>query len=653
MKHLKKFYFIYTALIIFTVYLLTLAPSVIYIDSGELAAVQTTLGIAHPTGYPLFTILGYLFTLLPLPFSNIYKLNLLAAIWCSAGVGVFVYTVKYILDNINSFLSKKPGMVKSVQIKRTDKKKKKEEKNISNDIIIPENTKYLSAVFSVLILAFSKTYWFQSTSVEVYSLHIFLMSLIILFLLKAYLNVDDNKRIGLSKYWILFTIFLALGFTNHMTTLLILPGAVYLYFNKYGFNKSAIKRIVLMLIIFFPVLILIYTYLPIRASQEPVINWGNPIDIEKIIRHISGKQYQVWLFSSTEAAKKQFIYFFNSLFSEFSLSLFIVMFGFIFAFIKAKRFSIFVFICFVSTLLYSINYDISDIDSYFLLAYISLSFFSVLGIVQLFSLLKLKKYSYTAAAVLIGLFILLQVYFNFSKVDQSSTYTFEDYTKALLNGTTKNAIIFGYQWDYFISPSYYFQFAENYRRDVAIVDKELLRRSWYYKQLENAYPGILDGVKNERDLFLKAVAPFERDENYNANLLETLYRRFMTNLVATNIDKRDFYITPELFEKEMQSGEFSLPNGYKLIPDLLLFKVVKGNNYVPAENPNFKIRFPIERNIYIDNIEQKFVGPMLARRALYEMQFDKIERAKLYVRKIKRELPNYPLPKVLSDVLEK
>jgi hypothetical protein len=649
LNHLKKFYFIYTALIVFIVYLFTLAPSVIQIDSGELAAVQKTLGIAHPTGYPLFTLLGYFFTLLPLPFRDIYKLNLLAAIWCSAGIGVFVYTVKYTLDNLNSFRNNASKSLKSTKEKRRDKKINK---TVSDQIIIPENKKYFSAIFSGFILAFSKTYWFQSTSVEVYSLHIFLISLIILFLLKAYLHIENGKG-GLSKYWIFFAIFLALGFTNHMTTLLILPGAAYLYFNKNGFNKRAIKRIALMLVIFLPVLILIYVYLPVRASQEPLINWGNPIDLERIIRHISGKQYQVWLFSSMESAKKQFVYFFTSLPKEFSLSLFIILLGFIVSFIKAKRLGIFIFICFVSTILYSINYDINDIDSYFLLAYISLSFFSAFGIVQLFSVMKFKKYSYSAAAILVSLFILLQAYFNFGKINQSNTYTFEDYTKALLNSTTKNAVIFGYQWDYFISPSYYFQFVENYRRDVAVVDKELLRRSWYYNQLENNHPGLLDGVNNERDLFLKELAPFEQGKEHNPNMIETFYRRFMTNLVATNINKRDFYITPELFEQEMQRGEFSLPEGYQLVPDLLSFKVVKGNSYVAVENPDFKIRFPKEGNTYTNLIEQKFVGPMLARRALYEIQFDRMERARLFVKKIRQELPDYPLPKVLTDAIEK
>jgi hypothetical protein len=88
------------------------------------------------------------------------------------------------------------------------------------------------------------------------------------------------------------------------------------------------------------------------------------------------------------------------------------------------------------------------------------------------------------------------------------------------------------------------------------------------------------------------------------------------------------------------------------VPDLFLFKVVKGKDYVPAPNPNFVIRFPKERNDYINFIEQT-VGSMLARRALYEMQFDKIDRAKIYIKKIKNDFPNYILPQGLAEVLEK
>ena len=73
----------------------------------------------------------------------------------------------------------------------------------------------------------------------------------------------------------------------------------------------------------------------------------------------------------------------------------------------------------------------------------------------------------------------------------------------------------------------------------------------------------------------------------------------MTGLVEANIDEKDFYVAPEIFEREMQRGQFVLPEGYTLIPDLLLFKVVKGNQYHPGLDYNYKIRFPEKRNYYI------------------------------------------------------
>ena len=79
--YLKRNYAVIVSLTVFFIYMTTLAPSVLHIDAGELAAVQATLGIAHPTGYPLFTILGYLFLLIPLPFAKIFSANILSSLW--------------------------------------------------------------------------------------------------------------------------------------------------------------------------------------------------------------------------------------------------------------------------------------------------------------------------------------------------------------------------------------------------------------------------------------------------------------------------------------------------------------------------------------------------------------------------------------------
>ena len=149
--------------------------------------------------------------------------------------------------------------------------------------------------------------------------------------------------------------------------------------------------------------------------------------------------------------------------------------------------------------------------------------------------------------------------------------------------------------------------------------------------------------------FREALIPFERSENFNRNLLERLYRKLNTDLVAKNIEKSDYYIAPELVEQEMQKGEFTLPQGYRLVPDLLLFKVVKGDEYVPANDPDFEVRISDKRNYYIDKIEY-FAGSMLARRAIYEIQNNKLDRAKVYLKKIREDFPNYNIPAILRNI---
>ena len=49
----------------FGLYIRTLAPSLLTGDSAEFQTIATTLGIGHPTGYPVYILLARLFTLLP------------------------------------------------------------------------------------------------------------------------------------------------------------------------------------------------------------------------------------------------------------------------------------------------------------------------------------------------------------------------------------------------------------------------------------------------------------------------------------------------------------------------------------------------------------------------------------------------------------
>ena len=85
----------------FALYAATAAPSVatLFDDSLEFQVVLPTLGIAHPSGYPLYTLLGKLFTLL-LPFRDAAgRANLLSALCAGAALGVLYLLAQKVAGN--------------------------------------------------------------------------------------------------------------------------------------------------------------------------------------------------------------------------------------------------------------------------------------------------------------------------------------------------------------------------------------------------------------------------------------------------------------------------------------------------------------------------------------------------------------------------
>ncbi len=71
----------------FVLYGLTLAPSVMPGDYAEFQFSAAVLGVPHPTGYPLYVLLGKLFTMLP--FGDVaYRVNLSSAVYMAGAVGV-------------------------------------------------------------------------------------------------------------------------------------------------------------------------------------------------------------------------------------------------------------------------------------------------------------------------------------------------------------------------------------------------------------------------------------------------------------------------------------------------------------------------------------------------------------------------------------
>ncbi len=79
------------------IYLLTTTPDLTWAnyggDGGELITAAATLGVPHPTGYPLYVILGKLISLLPLG-SMAWRFHLLSAICAAAAAALLAHTLR-------------------------------------------------------------------------------------------------------------------------------------------------------------------------------------------------------------------------------------------------------------------------------------------------------------------------------------------------------------------------------------------------------------------------------------------------------------------------------------------------------------------------------------------------------------------------------
>lgn len=584
------------------VYVLTLAPTFLHIDCGELAAAQSTLGIPHPTGYPLFTLLGYLFLLIPLFERPIVQANLLSALWTAAGIGVFAAWLFTVL---------RTGFTVA------DPKKK----------ILPvppcsDGEAFWISVSSSLLLAFTLTVWAQATSVEVYSLHILMLSLVVWFSYKAW---QQNTNAS----WLLASVVLGLSFSNHMTTLMALPMLAFFFIHKNGLNKAAFQRMVLPVLAGLGILILMYGFLFFRAGMDPMLSWGNIHDWTTFKRHITGHQYQTWMMAGSKVAARNLGEFFKALPKEwaFAGAILLVM-GIPVAFRNARMLSWALTLSMLFNLFYVSQYDIKDLEPYFMQTLYTFAFYAAFGMKRI--LIQLKKPMLAPALLL---FPVLALGLHFKDSDQSKTVFFEEYTRTSLQSIEPNALVVTQQWDFLITPYYYLKIVEKQFPNLMVLDKELVRRSWYInKQAVLLDSGIFSGAQVERDHFLENLKPFEESKPFNGDQIELAYQGFLEKILSEQLKKRPVYLGFEF----LQGDQLKFPSGYQMVPVGFWLKVVPvSSGYVPAQIPAFHPVFPEnwkgEGDIgYYSDFIRNVWNSSCRSRAKYEASFGKNAEAQAW-----------------------
>lgn len=518
----SAFLFIVTSI----VYILTMMPDIGFTDSGELAAVAHTLGIAHPTGYPLYTIIAHVWSMIS-PFSTVYDLNLLAAFCTALSISIF----SLVIDEVLSWTH--------------------------------DETRSLGIIsFCVsLMFAFGSTVWAQATSLEVYSLQLLLFMLSILFFLKA------MKHGGMSNQLLIWVFLIGLSFTNHGTTILLAPAMILGYFTdwKTGRISFSLQKFqgLLPLIPFFLLGLLVWLYLPLRSSQNPIINWGEVHrNWEAFSYHAFGKQYQVWMFNDG-TAKENLPKYWSALIGMTSWVLLLPMiYGIHIAWKSNKAVLVFAIMLIIGNLTYALNYGIHDIETYFISGFIGAFILCAFG---LQGLLKHKHQLHYALFLL----PILTLGLNYTENDKHDDYSVSSYINLMIDPLPRNSVIISSQWDFLCSGFLYKQVVEGYRPDIIMVEKELLRRTWYPSQMKRQYP-FLNTIDSKLTPFLTELQKFENGQDYSAELLQVNYISVLDAVVDSSIAyRKPIFITLEVLQQESE-----LAQRYAKIPQGLAFRIM-------------------------------------------------------------------------------
>jgi hypothetical protein len=583
--------------VVLTVYAVTASRSVGFIDSGELSTVACTLGIAHPTGYPLFTLLGWLFSRLPIASEEIIRLNLFASVLTWAGMAVFYANARSLIR-----LSRRNN--------RDDSRR--------------EQWDSLAAAGGTLMTAFSKTVWSQAVAIEVYALHILFVNAVLFLFLRAltFRREGDPRE---TRTWLLFGFMTGLSFTNHMTTIMLAPGLIIGYFLARGVNRSAFRLIGRMTLPFLLGLS-VYLYLPVRGRMGPVHSWGDPVTLERFLWHVSGKQYSVWIFSSFDSAFRQCASFVSGLPGEFAgVGILFGLVGLVDLWRRNRNLAITTVLLFVVTVGYASNYDIHDIDSYFLLAYLSLGLWAAVGINGILAAVSrlsgIMRWMAVCAVVAASAAPLV---YHAARVNMSGHYVVEDYTRTMFASLEPRAMVLSFQWDSWVSASYYYQTIRGVRPDVVVIDKELLRRSWYLTELNRRFPWLIARSQRAIDMFSAELYKFEHGVPYNATVIQARFVEMINSFIRTAMVDRPVYVTPEI-EAEFTRGLQRVPSGlaFRLYADTLAHDV-------PEVDFTFR---PFPRRGAYENQTFRFYSQALAAKMAYLVRLGRRQEAESVARK--------------------
>ena len=476
-------FFLNVLILVFTSY-----PSIGWWDSGFLASCAVNAGIPGPAGSILFVLAGRIFDIFLFFLPSVKAVTMVSIVSTSLASVFLYFTLLTIFEQFDSI----------------------------RDFLLTR----LIAFSTALVVPFLYSIWLESNVTRVYTLGLFLTSVIIFLAVKIWLSRDDGEK---AKLFFMTIFLMGLDFTAHrlnspfipmMFVLLIFP------LRKYLFN---LKFWAAGLIIYF-VAVSLHLYLFTRAQLHPVIDIGNTGTFEDLyswinMRRISQQSNFLLLFDRRAPLwdyqiKHMYLRYFawnfigkNGTLIFWMIPFLLGVFGFFYSMIKKFRTWILIFIIFLLfsfLLVFYLNvregfHSVREIDRLFIPSFLIFCLWVGIGLyaVTVFVLRIIENKIQVKKAVTVsltaGMFILLPlnvIISNWNECSRRNFYFPVDWGCNLLKSCEKDAVLFT-NGDNDTFPLWYLQSVEGFRTDVTVANLSLLNTKFYLDQIlrsENSFP---------------------------------------------------------------------------------------------------------------------------------------------------------------------
>jgi len=426
-------------------YLRTMAPTIYNLDSAELTTAAATGGLVRATGYPLYLLIGRVWSQLPIGDVG-YRMNLLSAI-CGA---LAVMLAERILHRLGVGV--------------------------------------LARLSALGLLAVAQFFWALALIAEVYTLHAAILAAVILSLLR-WAEDPTPGRLALSTFLV------GVGFGNHVATVLAAPGCVWFVLNAHP-RKALEPRSLALAAVGLAAGLAIYLYLPLVYWTEPEFNYVGwydgagqfePVNLdtfEGLWWLVSGKVFaDVMMAYSTPELIREVGHFGAELFRAFMIiGIGPGIVGIAVAWRRSRALGGLLVLVFAVSAGFYINYRVIDKDTMFLPAYLIWALWVGIGYQWLIDWASQtsppgRRAARTAAtfalkAIMAGT-VVFSASWNWSLVDLSDDWSARARGEEILDIVRPNALIVG--WWGTVPVVEYLQLVEGKRPDVQAINRFLIR----------------------------------------------------------------------------------------------------------------------------------------------------------------------------------